>query len=229
MAFLARLGIWQLDRRDQRRAANAELSAQLAQPPLLLDDAPLPAEPAALRDRLATARGRFDYERQIALTDQSWRGQPGFHLLAPLVLADGRTAVLVDRGWLPLDEEDPARWAAFDEPGLAVITGTMQLTQPPRVATADEESGPRQAWYRVDIKAIGRQMPYELLAVYLRQSPAGGGDSLPYREAPAVDLSEGPHLGYAIQWFLFAAILGVGYIGYVARQRPSSSAGGKSD
>jgi surfeit locus 1 family protein len=60
-------------------------------------------------------------------------------------------------------------------------------------------------------------MPYELLPIYLLQAPDGSADGLPYRAEPERDFSEGPHLGYAVQWFLFAAILGAGYLGYVAR------------
>jgi surfeit locus 1 family protein len=217
IAFLARLGFWQLDRLEQRRAANAELTRQLAQPPLLLDGRPLPAEPAALKDRQATVTGHFDFARQVALTQRSWQGQPGIHLLAPLVLPGGRQAVLVDRGWLPLDEAAPAAWSAYDQPGELTIAGYLALTQPPR--TAETNTAPRQSWYRVDIAAIERQLPYELLPLYLRQAPGAEPDALPYRAPLDVNLSEGPHLSYAVQWFLFAAILGAGYLGYVARHR----------
>ncbi len=34
---------------------------------------------------------------------------------------------------------------------------------------------------------------------------------MPYREQLNVELSEGPHMGYAIQWFIFAAIMALGY------------------
>jgi len=46
------------------------------------------------------------------------------------------------------------------------------------------------------------------------------GDSLPY-PLPPPDLSEGPHLGYAGQWFIFAAIGAVGWVILLRRQRPA--------
>jgi hypothetical protein len=50
---------------------------------------------------------------------------------------------------------------------------------------------------------------------------------MPYRALPELDLTEGPHLGYAVQWFIFASLLGVGYPIYVRReefrQQPQAS------
>ena len=42
--------------------------------------------------------------------------------------------------------------------------------------------------------------------------------SLPYEVEPELDLSNGPHLGYAIQWFIFAFILGIMYVRYVSKK-----------
>ena len=53
----------------------------------------------------------------------------------------------------------------------------------------------------------------------MREAPPPDGNvALPYREEPRFDLSEGPHLSYAIQWFLFSLMLGAGYFYYVHRQ-----------
>ena len=51
----------------------------------------------------------------------------------------------------------------------------------------------------------------------LRQTPDRGLPPLP-RRLPVPELSEGPHLSYAIQWFAFALILGIGYPLFVAKQ-----------
>jgi surfeit locus 1 family protein len=68
----------------------------------------------------------------------------------------------------------------------------------------------------VDVAAIEAQLPYALLPIYLQQvPPTDGNDSLPFQGELEPDLSDGPHLSYAIQWFIFAAILGVGYVYFV--------------
>jgi surfeit locus 1 family protein len=68
----------------------------------------------------------------------------------------------------------------------------------------------------VNVNAIAPTLPYDLLPFYVVESPPVEGEAtLPYNEPRQVDLSEGPHLGYAIQWFLFSLILTGGYIAYV--------------
>jgi hypothetical protein len=59
-------------------------------------------------------------------------------------------------------------------------------------------------------------MPYELLPVFILQLPEEGRtiNDLPMREEPLM-LDEGSHFSYAIQWFMFAVILGGGYIFFV--------------
>jgi surfeit locus 1 family protein len=77
------------------------------------------------------------------------------------------------------------------------------------------EVGQRE-WYRIDIEAIESMTDYDLLPVYLLERPTeGNGAILPLRTESELDLSEGSHLGYAIQWFLFSLILGIAYVGYV--------------
>ena len=58
-------------------------------------------------------------------------------------------------------------------------------------------------------------MPYQLLPVFIKQAPGETNEQPPLRSEREVDLSEGPHLGYAVQWFLFSTILGVMYIALV--------------
>lgn len=219
MGVLARLGIWQLDRLEQRRAFNAALLQVLDAPPLLLNEDALPVDVSGLKNRSATVTGRFDFEQQIALKLQNWQGRPGVRLIAPLVI-DGRedTAVLVDRGWIPEAEADPARWSQYEEPGVVTVEGYIAPSQTlPGGRTAEPTPvEPQSEWFRVEIEAIQQQMPYQLLPFYVVQTPAGEGDvQLPIRSALEVDLSEGPHMGYAIQWFLFSLTLAVVYVLYV--------------
>lgn len=227
---MMRLGFWQLGRLEQRRARNAEITHQLALPPLFLTgNEPLPADLASLKIRRGTARGEFDFSRQVALKHQNWMGSPGVHLITPLIIEGGSRAVLVDRGWIPQAEALPERWSQFDEPGPVTMLGFIQLSQSlPQSRIGADQAGERvdnsgriaqTKWYRVDIAAIQDQLPYELLPVYIQQSPpAGSNGSLPYRSEPEFDLSDGPHMGYAIQWYIFALILGIGYARYVIKR-----------
>jgi surfeit locus 1 family protein len=245
IALLVRLGFWQLDRREQRRARNADIIAQLALAPVSLSDEELPADLSDLKNRSATARGEYDFSRQVALTNQNWSSTPGFHLITPLVLEDGSgagaqspehsgegdqrlKAVLVDRGWLPAAQLEQVNWSSYDVAGPVEVTGYIQLSQTPKNA---DSVGPAPSealseWYRVDVAAIGTQLPYELLPVYLQGAPpVNGSTELPFRSELDNDLSEGNHLSYAIQWFIFAAILGMGYVYFVGKKTDDPQVG----
>ena len=105
-----RLGFWQLDRLEQRRARNAQLSHQLSLSPLVLGADPLADDPAELKYRLATVQGYFDYERQVILKLQNLRASEGFasplqsvgvDIITPFIIENTQTAILVNRGWVP--------------------------------------------------------------------------------------------------------------------------------
>jgi surfeit locus 1 family protein len=75
------------------------------------------------------------------------------------------------------------------------------------------------AWFRLDIGQIQAQLPYRLLPVTIVEwSGEEETADLPISLERDIDLSEGPHLGYAIQWFAFTVMLGVGYVFFVRRK-----------
>ncbi len=213
MAVLVRLGFWQLDRLAQRRARNAFIREQLQAPPLDLTRNPLPDDPATLSLRRGVARGRYDGAHQVLIEGQLWQGQPGLHVVTPLVMSDGR-AVLVDRGWVPYaDPPDPSAWPPPE--GEVEVVGWIR----PSETLTDRPATPQTVWYRVDIPALQAQMPYPLLSVYLQHlAPETLPAEPPFLQDPQLDLSEGPHKGYAVQWFLFAVMFGLGYLYYLGER-----------
>ncbi|MER2598019.1 MAG: SURF1 family protein [Caldilineales bacterium] len=232
MAVMIRLGVWQLERREQRLARNADLTAKLAAAPLSLNAValyrqPLPDTRATVRNVPAEATGEFDFAGEMLLVQQPYNGQPGAHWIVPLRLSDSNKAVLVDRGWLPFDDVASGRWQQYPR-GQAPVTvrGVLQpsqllpgTTETPPAGRGERPAQPQIEWYRVDIAAMQSQLPYPLLPVYLL---AGADDAVnrqpPVAIEPEVDLSEGPHLGYALQWFAFAATAGVVYVAAVRKR-----------
>ncbi len=108
MAILARLGIWQLDRLEERRAANAQLSAAIESPPIDLNDAfgtYAGLEPGEISPDLANRdvvmTGEFDFANQRILKLQNLSGRAGVNLITPFILDGTETAILIDRGWIP--------------------------------------------------------------------------------------------------------------------------------
>lgn len=231
MGLFVRLGIWQLDRLAQRRAANAVLQAVLDAPPLNLAE-PLPAAPEALENRLAMVTGQYDFANERVVLLQTWQGQPGVRLLTPLLiegvveessLSGGEVAVLINRGWVPQAEYEAGELAQYQtETGLVQVAGYLALSEQSRTET----SATSQEIYRIDLGAIGKALPYDLLPVFLVEAPVEGAElEPPLRAVREVDLSEGPHLSYAWQWFIFAVLTGSLYLAFVRRserERPSS-------
>ncbi len=216
MGVMIRLGVWQLDRLTQRRAFNANAASRLQAPPLT--DLPGLGDLAGLHYRAIVLRGRYDFTQQVALNNQEWQAQPGVHLITPLVLADSPQAVLVDRGWIPYAESAPASWEKFAEPGVVEVRGRILATQTSPLTVAPV-SGRQDTWFRVDVAGLQNQVSHPLLPVYVQALPDPTRQNLPYRRDVNLDLSEGPHLGYAITWFSFAAILGIGSGAYAVSRR----------
>jgi surfeit locus 1 family protein len=217
------LGLWQLERRAQRLAANARILARLELPALRLDGSTL--DPAETDLRRGIVRGTYDYDHEVVLRNQVHNGLPGVDLLTPLRIEGSDAAVLVNRGWIPFEMSQPDQREVFRaEGGPVEVRGIVRRaqTRPSRFAPADPTPIPEQTgldgWFRVDIERIQEQIPYRLLPLFLEQEagPQSGAQPRFPRPEPEIALSEGPHLFYAGQWFAFAALL-VG--GYVARTR----------
>ena len=121
-----RLGIWQLDRLDQRRAFNAHFIAMQSALPLDLN-LEIPQDLTDMEYRHVQVTGTYDFTNQVALRNQYYGSEYGYHLLTPLRLDDG-SAVLVDRGWVPADGNDsPGGWSRYDETGQVEVQGVMRL------------------------------------------------------------------------------------------------------
>ena len=219
---LIRLGFWQLDRLELRRAYNHLVWSRWTQEPYDLAAQALPDDLSDLEFRRVQIQGEYDYERQIVLKNQDRSdapGAPGVNLITPLKMADGRT-ILVARGWVPYDQGTPELWSQYDEPGDVPIIGLIQQSQ--MLPYGDPVPIPSEAqieWFYLNIDAVQAQFPDELMPVFVLQLPDDERpyDALPFREEP-IRLDEGSHLSYAIQWFMFALILGFGYIQYVRFQ-----------
>ena len=225
VAVLIRLGFWQLDRLTQRRAFNERVSAQIHQPALDLNTADTPD--AAWWDmeyRSVVVRGRYALDQEVLLRNQVWQDQLGFHVLTPLQMEGSGQWVLVDRGWIPFTDGDAARRSQYAEGGLVTVRGMIRRPQekPDFGGVADPTLTPQQtrldAWNIVNLARIQQQVSGPLLPIYVQQAPEAAWTALPYRSLPEIEITEGPHLSYAIQWFIFATILGVGYPFFVRRQ-----------
>jgi len=219
-AVFIRLGIWQLDRLEQRRAQNAAIIAVLDTPAYQMDAAPLP-NAQQIPGRWVTVTGRYDSDHQMLLILQNWQNRAGVNLITPLLLDDGDVAVLIDRGWIP--NEELGNLAAYDVSGPVTLTAYVALPEILGRQTAPDPTFQPEI-YRVDTAVLQTQLPYDLQPVYLVLPPDETGNiEWPYRQPREIDISDGPHLGYALQWFAFALIALGGYAYFVRRSERESN------
>lgn len=221
VVVMTALGFWQLRRLYSVREDNALVRARLAAPVQQLGQVLAPGVvPASVVYRRVEVTGRYDRVSEILLRNRSFRGRAGSHFLTPLRASDG-AAIIVDRGWVPLGLDGAAE-EATRPPVLVPVTVVGVLFPSERksvFAPSIPPSGRLTTIPRVDVSRIARQLEYPVVPLYLRlqsQTPAQSGE-LPV--PPGLpDLSEGPHLSYAVQWFLFSAVaLGV-YAALVRRE-----------
>lgn len=226
VAVMVRLGIWQLDRLEQRRAFNVRVQAQLAQPPLILDNETLRLKLFDMEYRTVIVQGEYDFANQVALRNQAYQNRWGVHLLTPLKIKGTDQSILVNRGWIPGEEFLNGNWSRFDQNGEVTVRGVIRRAQTkpdfgkrsdPVPAAGDP---PLRAWNLANVGAIAKQINYPLISdVYIQQTEGQGeAANLPIPAQVELDLSEGPHLGYALQWFTFATILGIGYPVFIKRR-----------
>jgi surfeit locus 1 family protein len=221
---LINLGLWQLRRLDERRALNAAILAGLNGPVTTLTGADV--DPNALDFHRVTATGEFDNAQSLVLRNQPFDLKPGVHLITPLRLAGSQRAVLVDRGWIPLDNSGQEARQVYDETGRVTVDGIAAKSQPrpdrflvPTDPTPAPPATRLDEWFRVDIDRIQAQVPYPLLPIFIKQSPDKNAQpNTPPLRVETIDLSEGPHLGYALQWFSFVIILLVVYGALLRRE-----------
>jgi surfeit locus 1 family protein len=184
----------------------------------------------AMEYRSVQVTGTFDFAHQIALRNQYWADadgveQYGYHMLTPLWLQAGGPAVLVDRGWIPAEGNDsPNTWHQYDQSGQVTLKGILRLGEAkPEMGGVPDPQSPAQLdfWNSVNLERIQQQIPYTILPVYIQLDPDPVKSSPPYPFQPALELSEGPHMSYAIQWFSFATLLLLGYPIYLRKQASS--------
>jgi surfeit locus 1 family protein len=214
VAVFINMGFWQLRRLAERQDFNDRLLARttVAEQPLDATLARYGNSQDDLELRIVAVTGTYRTVDEVILRAQSLNGISGHHVLTPLDLGDGRV-LIVDRGWVPIDMDQPGQPEARPPAGVVDIHAALRKTQVRgSFGPVDPAEGTLTQIARVDLARLGQQIDGEVIPVFaqlLKQDPAQPGD-LPAL-VPLPQPSEGSHRGYAVQWFLFAGVTLVGY------------------
>jgi surfeit locus 1 family protein len=224
-----RLGFWQIARNTQRQSEISHIQAMQDMPVLDLNQRPISSDLTKLEFRQVTVNGVYDFDHQVVLRNQvrsrMTGTDPGFALLTPLIMQDGQ-AILVERGWIPLDYTTPDSWHQFDQPGPVKIQGVLrqsldkgEMGSAVRDPTLTPGETHLDYWNFVNLPRLQDQLPYPLLGVYIQQAPGSDPESLPHSLLEQPDLDPGDHLGFAAQWFFYAGLIFIGYPVWLTRQK----------
>jgi surfeit locus 1 family protein len=212
VALAARLGVWQLDRADQKIALQTSLDARSREPALdgaALARAPLAAE--AQHHRRGSLRGRWLADRTVFLDNRQMDGRVGFFVVTPLAV-EPSGVVLVQRGWAARDFADRTVLPAVATPSGPVTIEGAVVPSPSRLFEfADAGSGAIRQ--NLDIASFGRESGLDLLPLSVLQHDSAGAapDGLArHWPAPATDVQK--HYGYAAQWFAMAVGIAFLYV-----------------
>jgi cytochrome oxidase assembly protein ShyY1 len=207
---LVNLGFWQLGRLDERQSRNVEVAARLE-----FAEAPFAtvATPAAAIDdieyRPVVASGTFAATGELLVDNRSLNGRPGAWAITPLELADG-TIVAVNRGFVGVGKT--GRVVPPKPP-----TGTVEVIgSVARFASRTCPSRTDDAGTVVGSSCLSRGIIEELVGMPVAPAVLQQARSVPEGDSflsavPLPEPGDGPHLGYAFQWFIFGSVAMIGY------------------
>jgi len=210
------LGLWQLDRAVEKQAQLDAFEALGRLPPVALAG---DAQTAPLRHRKVTAGGEYDAGRQYLLDNRILDRRPGYHVLTPLRLAAGK-AVLVNRGWIPLGASRQERPDIGIENTRVTVVGQVH-PEPEAGLVLDDAAGAETDWprlvQRIDFERMGHELGVPLVPVLVLLD-AGQAEGYVRKWRPDYVAPPDKNRAYAAQWFSFAVLLIVLYVGLNTRR-----------
>lgn len=197
--FIA-LGVWQLQRAQEKQVMHDKLLARAQMPAVELDAVSIVTD--ELLFRTVTASGRYIPKYQIFLDNKVHRGRAGYHVLTPLRIRGTDTLLLINRGWAPWGPDRQRTPVAVPPVGEVTVGG--RLSRPVRAPisfTGDEQQdGLGKVWQNFDVDGYQRLVGAPLMDLVMELE--SDADPTLAREWPFwEDKWIQRHRFYALQWF----------------------------
>ena len=217
LPLLCSLGFWQIDRAAAKRELLDGYARHSHAAPVNIDAGG--AFDVAQRYHHVRIAGRFDVNHQFLLDNQVHDGVPGYHVFTPLLFADGRRAILVNRGWVALGASRRVLPALPTPDSQIVIAGVLAPVPGHGVELgADIETN--LVWPRVvqaiDLPRLQRDIKVELAPQIMLLDPEQQAGFV--RQWKIVEFGPERNLGYAFQWFTMAVAVLAIFIGVNTRR-----------
>ena len=221
LPLLCGLGVWQLNRAEQKEQLLAEREERLSRAPLSGEW--LLSEPGDWQHRKAELSGYYQAERQWLLDNRTYRGRVGYEVVSLFRLESGAGALLVNRGWIAA----PARREMLPEvpvpQGLQRLEGIVEKVDQPYWVLQElppEAGWPKRMQYasleRMSLEAGQEIAPW---LVRMDEGQPGALTAMPQ----ALPMGPETHRGYAVQWFGLALVLLTGTVIALVKTRKEKS------
>lgn len=209
------LGTWQLNRRAEALAEVARIDANYDAEAVPVAEA-LP-DPAAFdvdqRWQVVALSGEYLAHEEIVVRNRPFAGSSGFEVVTPFLLDSGGV-FMVDRGWIAQASDGrPSEYAAPP-------SGHVEVEA--RLKAGEERIAGRTStgieFATIDLDELAERVgepSYTGAYGVLVQSRSDAAEPPLAAARPVRD--EGPHLSYALQWFVFALLAFIG-LGWAANQ-----------
>lgn len=211
MVAMVLLAFWQLRRLDERTSFNDRVASHVHAPVAPL--ATLLALPDADAEyRRAEATGSYLPEHEFLVVNLNQGGTVGRDAVDAFRTDDG-TIIIVNRGFIPNGTKIPSA-----PTGTVTITGRLKHSQHAGLGEpSDDGSQELTEIRRVDLDELGQQFDEQIAPMYLELLSSDPAESTAVQVIAFPSLDSGPHLSYAIQWFIFTICVGVGWVIAVRR------------
>lgn len=207
VVLFVNLGFWQLRRLDERRERNDLIERRMEGVSSLED-----VLGTDLAYRRVLVAGRWLAEETVLVRSRALEGRPGYHVVTPLQTA--ADVLFVNRGFVPRAGGDERQLLAdMTPPGdeTVRIEGLLRPTEQRGRFGPTDADGDTRVVNRVDVPRLATRVDGDVVpGVFLQQTappPANGFPEL----LPLPETGDGPHLSYAVQWFIFATVGAVGW------------------
>jgi surfeit locus 1 family protein len=198
------LSVWQVERAFYKLDLAREILQKQAQAPLELSGITVPA--GLDRYRSVAARGHFETSDYVLIDNSVQQGRAGFQVVAPFQLEGSKRHVLVYVGWVPLGRTRSDLPQIELPKGPVTIHGRLGAPGSRPVLVSSDTPNPEfeRVWMYMDTVEFAKRAGYEVMPLVLYQSRDDAGQYS--REWPEYDARVGMHVGYAIQWGVFALV-----------------------
>ena len=205
MAFLVSLGFWQLDRADQKRTIEASIQkANTGVVELIMNQNEL------LNKEYYEVRlqGSYIGDKQFIYDNQIVDQASGYYVLTPFVLTGQSNAIMINRGFIPWNgRRDQLDDIAVDSTYREIKIQVSRPIKRIELKTSDISNQFPVLIQAIDFDVIEEISSTSFVDVIGLLDPSSD-DGFVRKWEPYTGSIE-KHIGYAIQWFLMALVLGI--------------------